>query len=78
MFKDLLATAKTKTGLRVITAIIEKQYEIGRQVAKDFKETKRIRFDDFLPQWTCAAATLTRWILFNFRSSALQSLEKIL
>jgi hypothetical protein len=30
-------------------------YATGRKVAADFKETMRIVFDDFLPQWNYRA-----------------------
>jgi Rhodopirellula transposase DDE domain len=50
-----MATATTQKGLQVLTTIIDKTYQIGKKVAKDFKETMEICFDDFLPQWNYTA-----------------------
>ena len=47
----LMAKATTQKGLQVFTTIIDKAYQTGKKVAKDFKETMEIFFDDFLPQW---------------------------
>ena len=50
-----MATATTQKGLQVFTTIIDKTYQIGKKVAKDFKEKMEIFFDDFLPQWNYTA-----------------------
>lgn len=50
-----MAKAKTTTGLKVFSSILTKTFETGRKVAKDFKETMRIQFDDYLPQWNYVA-----------------------
>ena len=50
-----MATATTQKGLQVFTTIIDKTYETGKKVAKDFKEKMEIFFDDFLPQWNYTA-----------------------
>jgi hypothetical protein len=55
MVRQLMETAKTKTGLRVQVRILDKLYEKGRKVATDFKETMRIVFDDTLPRWNYVA-----------------------
>ena len=55
LVNDLMAKAKTKTGLKVFSGILTKTFETGRKVAEDFKETMRIQFDDYLPQWNYAA-----------------------
>lgn len=51
MVKELMATAKTQTGLAVFTTILDQLYKTGRKVTKDFKQTMQIVFDDYLPQW---------------------------
>ena len=45
----------TKTGLKVIACIVNKVYETGRKVAKDFKENMRIVFDEKLRRWNYVA-----------------------
>lgn len=55
MVKDLMAKAKTQTGLKVFTAVIDKVYKTGRQVTEEFKQTMEIVFDDYLPQWNYTA-----------------------
>ena len=51
LVNDLMAKAKTATGLKVFSHIITKTFETGRKVADDFKENMRIQFDEYLPQW---------------------------
>jgi hypothetical protein len=48
--KDLMATATTQTGLKLLTTILYKTYQTGRNVAFDFKSNLKIVFDEFLPQ----------------------------
>ena len=55
MVKDLMARAKTQTGLKVFTAILDKLYETGRKTTEEFKQTMEIVFDDYLPQWNYRA-----------------------
>ena len=50
MVEDLMARAKTQTGLKVFTAILNQVYETGRKVTEEFKQTMEIVFDDYLPQ----------------------------
>jgi len=52
--QELMATAKTRTGLNVLTTILGKTYQTGRKVVEDFKHMK-IVFDEFLPQWNYTA-----------------------
>jgi hypothetical protein len=54
-FKDLMATATTRTGLKVFTTILEKSYQTGRKVAENFKSAMKIVFDQTLPQWNYTA-----------------------
>jgi hypothetical protein len=49
--KDLMATATTRTGLKLLTTILYNTYQTGRKVAVDFKSNLKIVFDEFLPQW---------------------------
>ncbi len=53
--QELMAKAKTKTGLKVFTTVLDKGYEAGRQVSKTFKETMKIVFDQDLPKWNYTA-----------------------
>ena len=55
LVKELVEKTRTSTGLSVTVHIIDKVYETGRKVADDFKETMKIIFDDFLPQWNYTA-----------------------
>jgi hypothetical protein len=48
--KDLMATATTRIGLKLLTTILYKTYQTGRKVAVDFKSNLKIIFDQFLPQ----------------------------
>ena len=51
----LMGKAKTKTGLRVFTTILDKVYETGRKVSKEFKQTMKIVFDKDLSKWNYTA-----------------------
>jgi hypothetical protein len=51
LVKELMEKTHTRQGLKVTVQIVDKVYQKGRKVAKDFKETMRIVFDEFLPQW---------------------------
>ena len=55
LVKELMAQTTTTKGLQVTVKIIDKVFETGRKVADDFKETMRIVFDQFLPQWNYTA-----------------------
>lgn len=55
MVKDLMARAKTQTGLSVVVNIVDKVYQTGRKVTEDFKQTMSIVFDQYLPQWNYTA-----------------------
>jgi len=55
LVKELMQKTTTSTGLKTFVHIIDKTYQIGRKVAFDFKQTTRIVFDDFLPQWNYRA-----------------------
>lgn len=50
-----LRQAATKTGLQVVVNILDKVYQTGRRVAKDFKQTMRIVFDNVLPRFNYRA-----------------------
>jgi len=55
LVKELMASARTKTGLKVFSSILAKPFATKRKVADGFKETMRIQFDDYLPQWNYTA-----------------------
>lgn len=55
LVKELMAKTHTKTGLSVVVNVIDKIYETGRKVAKGFKETMKIIFDEYLPKWNYRA-----------------------
>lgn len=55
LVKELIEKTRTSTGLSVTVKIINKVYETGRKAVDGFKETMRIVFDDFLPQWNYTA-----------------------
>ena len=48
--KDKMGSAKTKTGLTVITDVISKTYEKGKQVAKDYMNNIKIKFGESVPK----------------------------
>lgn len=55
MVEELVAKAKTKTGLKVFATILDGVYETGRQVTEEFKESLKIVFDEYLPKWNYTA-----------------------
>ena len=56
LVKKLMAQTHTKTGLSVVVVnVIDKIYETARKVAKGFKETMKIIFDEYLPKWNYPA-----------------------
>lgn len=58
LVKELMASAKTKTGLKVFASVIDRTFATKRKVAEDFKATMRIKFDEYLPQWNYTAIPL--------------------
>ena len=56
LMKELIEKTTTKTGLKVVACIVNKVYETGRKVTKDFKESMRIVFDEKLRAWNYIAA----------------------
>ena len=59
LVKELMSSAKTKTGLKVFSSILDKPFATKRKVADNFQETMRIQFDDYLPKWNYTAIPLT-------------------
>lgn len=53
--KELMAKATTKTGLKVVTTVIDAVYETGRKATEDFLENMPIIFDEHLPRWNYVA-----------------------
>ena len=41
----------TRTGLKGTLNIIRRTYDIGRQVAEEFKDNLTLLFDDLIPKW---------------------------
>jgi hypothetical protein len=62
LVKELMQKTTTTTGLKAFVHIIDKVYETGRKVAADFKQTMRIVFDNFLPQWNYRAIPIAQLI----------------
>ena len=58
LVKALIEKTRTSTGLSVTVQIIDKVYALKRKVADDFKETMKIVFDDYLPQWNYTAVPI--------------------
>ncbi|MEO3705211.1 ISAzo13-like element transposase-related protein, partial [Trichormus azollae] len=48
--EDLMATATTRSGIKLLTTILYNTYQTGRNVAVNFKSNLKIIFDQFLPQ----------------------------
>ena len=57
--KELIESAKTKTGLKVFASILDKKFVTKRKYVDGFKENMRIKFDDYLPQWNYRAIPIT-------------------
>lgn len=58
LMKELIEKTTTKSGLKVTASIINKVYETGRKVAKDFKKTMRVKLDKHLGQWNYVASPI--------------------
>jgi transposase len=58
LVKALMEKTSTQTGLKAFVHVIDRVYETGRKVARDFKETMRIVFDEVLPLWNYRAVPL--------------------
>jgi len=55
LMKELIEKTTTKTGLKVVACIVNKVYKTGRKVAKGFKESMRIVFDEKMRAWNYVA-----------------------
>ncbi len=53
-----MGNAKTETGLKTVSSVLEKVYGTEKKVAAGFKQNMKIVFDDFLPQWNYRAIPL--------------------
>ncbi|WOD37327.1 hypothetical protein RRF56_02390 (plasmid) [Nodosilinea sp. E11] len=53
--RDVMAKAATKTGLTVVTTIIDKVYQKGQTATDEFKQEMPIRFNEYLQQWNYIA-----------------------
>jgi hypothetical protein len=64
--EDLMATATTQTGLKLLTTILYNTYQTGRKVAVNFKSNLKIVFDEFLPHYPNGITPLNHsYRLFN-------------
>ncbi len=59
LVKELMAKAKTSTGLCVTVDILDKVYQTGRKCADSFKQHMPIVFDAVLPKWNYRAVPST-------------------
>jgi len=50
LVEELIAKAKTKTGLQVFATTLDGVYKMGRNVTAEFKQTMEIVFDNHLPK----------------------------
>jgi hypothetical protein len=50
LVQQLMSSAGTRTGLRVVVDILRTEYATGRKVAAEVKEHLNLHRDDFLPQ----------------------------
>jgi hypothetical protein len=62
LVKELMEKTHTRQGLKVTVQILDKVYQTKRKIAKDFKETMRIVFDQVLPKWNYTAVPITEVI----------------
>jgi hypothetical protein len=53
--RHFIERTKTTTGLGVTVRVLDKVYQTGRKYAVDFKDTRKIVFDDSLPKWNYRA-----------------------
>lgn len=58
--RHYMSQTKTRTGLSVVTNLVEKVYETGRKVVEGFKKTMRILFDTVLPRFNYRAIPIPR------------------
>ncbi len=49
--KELIENTRTLTGQEIKAHINKKSYKKGRKYSGNFKETRRIIFDDYLGKW---------------------------
>jgi hypothetical protein len=53
--RQCIERAKTSLGRRVTVRVLDKVYSTGRKYAHDFRENRKIRFDDHRPKWNYRA-----------------------
>lgn len=59
LMMHLIKKTVTEPGLKVKANIIDKVYETGKKVSKDFKKNMPIVFDKYLPKWNYTAKQIT-------------------
>lgn len=55
LVRDLMATTRTRTGLKVVVDIIDKVYFTKRKASEKFRNNVPLIFEDLLPQWNYRA-----------------------
>lgn len=56
LVNELINKAKTSTGLKVFSSILDKVYETGRKCSESFRNNMTILFDSFLGKWNYVVA----------------------
>lgn len=56
LVNELINKAKTSTGLKVFSSILDKVYETGRKCSDAFRNNMTIMFDSFLGKWNYVVA----------------------
>jgi hypothetical protein len=51
MLRDLMRKATTRKGLRVFATVVDRFYPLGVEVADEFIEDMKLRFDRLMPAW---------------------------
>lgn len=60
--KSRIESAKTKTGLTVTANVIQKTYETGKKIAKDFMQNIKIKFGESVPKLNYTISPITHSI----------------
>lgn len=52
---EAMGQASTKSGLQVVSTVVDAVYQTGKKVTESFKEQMKIVFDEYLPKWNYRA-----------------------
>jgi hypothetical protein len=61
--KSRIESTKTKTGLTVTANVIQKTYETGKKIAKDFMQNIKIKFGESVPKLNYTISPMTHSIV---------------